>query len=67
MAETTQEQVLEAARSFGSEDFTREDVADKLGVDVESMQPSWKALKQDDQLEKVREEDGKRFFKLAGQ
>jgi hypothetical protein len=62
--EATQEEVLEAARSLGDE-FTREDVADKLGVEVSAMQPSWKAAKQAARLEKVREEGGKRYFRLG--
>ena len=61
--EATQEEVLEAARSLGGE-FTREDVADKLDVEVSAMQPSWKAAKQAGRLEKVREEGGKRHFRL---
>ncbi len=61
----TQEQVLEAARSLGRDEFTREDVAEKLGAEVSAMRPSWKALKDADQIEKVRNEGGKRYFRLA--
>jgi DNA-binding MarR family transcriptional regulator len=65
MAETvTQEQVLDAIRSLG-EEFTRSDVAEKLGIEISAMQPSWKAVKEAGQIEKVRNEDGKRFFRLA--
>jgi hypothetical protein len=64
MAEApTQDQVIEAARSVGSE-FTREDVAEKLGVEVSEMRPSWKALKEADRLKKVRTDDGKRYFSI---
>ena len=65
MAEATQEQVLEAARSLGSDEFTREDVAAKLDTEVSAMRPSWKAAKEAGKLEKVRNEDGKRYFRLA--
>ncbi len=66
MAETvTQEQVMEAARSLGREEFTREEIAEKLGAEVSAMRPSWKALKDADQIEKVRNEGGKRYFRLA--
>jgi len=66
MAETvTQEQVMEAARSLGREEFTREEIAEKLGAEVSEMRPSWKALKDADQIEKVRNEGGKRYFRLA--
>ena len=64
MAEApTQDQVIEAARSVGSE-FTREDVAKKLGVEVSEMRPSWKALKESNQLKKVREDDGNALLLL---
>lgn len=63
--EATQEQVLEAARSLGQDEFTRQDVADELGTEVSAMQPSWKAAKQAGRLEKVREEGGKRHFRLV--
>lgn len=65
--EATQTQVLDAARSLESDEFTREDVAEKLGLEIKEMQPSWKAAKQAGQLQKVRSEDGKRFFRLADQ
>lgn len=66
MAETvTQEQVLEATRALGREEFTRSDVAEKMGIEISAMQPSWKAAKEAGQIQKVRNEDGKRFFRLA--
>lgn len=64
MSETpTQEQVVEAARSLGAE-FSREDVAEKLGVEVSVMRPSWKAAKESGQFEKVSSTDDKRLFTL---
>lgn len=66
MAEdATQEQVLEAARSLDGDEFTREDVAEKLGTDVAAMRPGWKAAKQANRLEKVREDGDKRFFRVV--
>ena len=62
--DSTKEQVLEAARSLGPE-FTREDVAEKLGVEVKTMRPSWKAAKESGDLEQVREESGQRYFALS--
>ena len=59
----TEDQVLEAARSVGSE-FSREDVAKKLGVEISEMQPSWKALKESDRLKKVRTDGGTRYFSV---
>ena len=65
MAETTQAQVLDAARSLGREEFTREDIAEKLGTEVSVMRPGWKAAKEAGKVEKVRNEGGKRYFRLA--
>ncbi len=65
--EATQEQVLEAARSLDRDEFTREDVAEELGTEVSAMKPGWKAAKQAGRLEKVREEGGKRHFRLVNQ
>ncbi len=64
-SDATQEQVLEAARSLGQDQFTRQDVADELGSDIAAMQPSWKAAKQAGRLEKVSDEGGKRYFRLV--
>jgi len=58
----TQEQVLEAARSLDRDEFTRDDVAEKLGLEISEMQPSWKAAKEAGQLQKV--EGGERLFRL---
>ena len=64
MANTSSEdQVMKAIRSFDGE-FTRADVAAKLGVDVSDMQKAWKVSKQAGEFEKVREEDGTRYFAL---
>ena len=62
--DSTQDQVLEAARSLGPE-FTREDVAKKLGVEVKAMRPSWKAAKESGDLEQVRNDDGQRYFAVS--
>lgn len=63
--EATQDQVLEAARSLDQDEFTRQDVADKLGSEISAMQPSWKAAKQAGKLEKSSDDGGKRRFRLA--
>ena len=61
----TQDQVLAAAKALGKDEFTREDVAAELGMDIKQMQPSWKAAKQAGQLEKVKDEDGERLFRVS--
>jgi len=67
MTETpTQEQVVDAARSLGPE-FTREDVAEKLAVEVSVMRPSWKAAKESGQFEKARRTDGQAYFSLKAE
>lgn len=61
----TQEQVLEAARALDRDEFTRDDVAKQLGLEISEMQPSWKAAKEAGQLQKV--EGGDRLFRLRDQ
>lgn len=65
MAEATEEQVLKAARSLDRDEFTRDDVAEKLGLEISDMQPAWKAVKESGKFEKVSNESGKRLFRLA--
>lgn len=65
--EVTEEQVLEAARSLDGDEFTREQVAEKLGSEISDMRPSWKAAKESGKLERVRNEDGQNYFKLAAE
>lgn len=60
-----QEAVVEAARALGSE-FTRDDVAEKLGVERQKMRNGWRAAKQAGQIEKIGENaDGTNLFKVA--
>lgn len=64
----TQDQVVQAARALGRPEFTRDEVAEQLGVERPQMKPSWKAAKDAGQVEKVRDaEDGKRYFRLTHQ
>ncbi len=66
MASTTQEAVIEAAKSIDGQ-FTRDDVAGKLGIERSDMKPSWKAAKDAGQIEKVgQNSDGENLFKVAG-
>jgi hypothetical protein len=61
----TEDQVIEAARSLGDE-FTRAQVAEKLGVEPSEMRQSWKAIKQSGRIEKTRsDEEGTNHFKVA--
>lgn len=63
--EATEEQVLEAARSLDKDEFSRDDVAAKLGLEISEMQPSWKALKEAGKFEKVPSEGGDRVFRIT--
>ena len=62
----TEEEVLDAARSLGREEFTREEVAEKLGAEISEMRPSWKAAKDAGKIEQVRNDDGTRYLRLTG-
>ncbi len=63
----TQDQVLDAARALGKDEFTRDDVAAELGMEIKEMQPSWKSAKQAGLLEKVKTEGGERLFRVSAQ
>jgi hypothetical protein len=66
MASTTEEAVVEAAKTIDGE-FTRDDVAGKLGIERSEMKPSWKAAKDSGKIEKVgQNSDGENLFKVAG-
>ena len=62
----TLEQVVEAAKGLGKEEFTRAEVAAALNVDRKELRDSFKAARKGGHLSKVRTDDnGKRYFKLA--
>ena len=62
----TREQVVEAAKGLGKDEFTRADVAAALNVDRKELRDSFKAACKGGHLSKVRTDDnGKRYFKLG--
>lgn len=62
------EQVLEAAQGLAQPEFTRNDVAGKLGVQPKDIKDGFKAARQSGRLEKVREDDdGRGQFRLTAQ
>ena len=61
----TEDEVVDAARSLEREEFTRDDVAEKLGVEISVLQPSWKAAKNAGRIQKSRNEGGTRYLRLA--
>ena len=66
MANISAEQVIEAARELGQEEFTRGDLADKLGVEKTDIRAGFRRARQDGKLEKVRDdEENTGWFKLT--
>ena len=69
MADTiTEEQVVQAAKELGQDEFTRMDVAEKLGVDREELKGAFKAARESGRLERVdaKTEGDRPHFRLTG-
>jgi DNA-binding transcriptional regulator LsrR (DeoR family) len=67
MSEITDEQVVSAAQSLDQEEFTRGDLAEKLGVDKPDIKKGFRAARQAGRLEKTRDdEENTGYFKLTG-
>jgi DNA-binding MarR family transcriptional regulator len=65
--EITADQVVEAAQALGQEEFTRGDLAAKLGVEKTDIKPAFRTARQAGRLEKVRDdEDNTGHFRLTG-
>ena len=63
----TQDEVVEAARALERPEFTRDDVAQQLGLERRQIREGFKAARQAGRLEKVRQDDeGNRYFRVAG-
>jgi DNA-binding transcriptional regulator LsrR (DeoR family) len=69
MAETiTPDQVLEAAQGLDQEEFTRGDLAEKLGVEKPEIRKAFREARQSGRLEKVRDdEENTGWFRLTDQ
>jgi DNA-binding transcriptional regulator LsrR (DeoR family) len=69
MSETiTAEQVVEAAQGLGQEEFTRGDLAEKLGVEKPDIRKGFREARQSGRLEKVRDdEENTGYFRLIDQ
>jgi hypothetical protein len=64
----TADQVVGAARELGTDEFSRDELGDKLGVERPELKPGFKAARQAGRLEKVRKDaDGTGRFRLTGQ
>ena len=55
--EITADQVVNAARELGQDEFTREDLANKLGVEKQDIKPGFREARQAGRLEKTRDDD----------
>jgi hypothetical protein len=65
--EITADQVVEAAQALGQEEFTRGDLAEKLGVEKTDIKPAFRSARQAGRLEKVRDdEENTGHFRLTG-
>lgn len=62
----TKEQLVEAAKELGQDEFTRADVAGKLGVDKPELKQAFVQARKAGQVEKVRDdEDNTAHFRLV--
>ena len=63
----TPEQVLEAAESLDNAEFSRDELAERLGIEKRDVRQSLRVACKSGQLEKVRDdEDGIAMFRLTG-
>ena len=62
----TADQVVEAAKGLGKDEFTRGDIAEKLGVEKPDIKPGFREARQAGRLEKTRDdEDNTGYFRLT--
>jgi len=64
----TPDQVVEAAKELGQDEFTRDDLAHKLGVEQPDIRLGFRRARRAGHLDKVREDDqGTGHFRLTGE
>jgi len=62
----TPDQIVGAAEELDQPEFTRSQLAEKLGVKTTELKDGFKAARQSERLEKVRDDDeGTGIFKLT--
>jgi len=62
----TEDQLIEAAKDLGQDEFTRADVAAKLGVDKPELKQAFVHARKAGRLEKVRDdEENTGYFRLT--
>ena len=63
----TPDQVVDAAKELDQDEFTRQDLAQKLGVDKTELKQSFHKARKAGELDKVRDnEQGAGLFRLTG-
>ena len=63
----TPDQIVAAAQGLPQEEFTRADVAEKLGVEKPELRTSFIQARKAGRLEKTRDDDeNTRYFRLTG-
>ena len=68
MSEITADQVVEAAQGLDKDEFTRADVAAKLGVEKPELRKGFVAAKKEGRLIKTRDdEENTGHFRLTGE
>ena len=66
MAEITEDQVVEAAKNLGKDEFNRQDIATALGVEKSDVKKPFTQARKGDKFEKVRDdEENTGIFKLG--
>ena len=64
----TSDQIVGAAQELGQTEFTRAQVAVKLGVKATDLKEGFKEARESSRLEKVRDDaDGKGQFRVTGE
>jgi hypothetical protein len=64
----TADDVVRAARELGKDEFSRDDLGEKLGVERPELKPGFKAARVAGQIEKVgKDADGTGRFRLTSQ
>jgi hypothetical protein len=64
---TTADQIVATARELGQDEFTRADVAQKLGVEKRELVKGFREARKSGRLEKVRDdEEGTGIFRVTG-
>ena len=62
----TQDQLIESARELGQSEFTRGDLAEKLGVEKSELSKPFRQARRAGRLDKVRDdEEGTGHFRLT--